>query len=175
MKSKLKDFDLAFTGLKLGEHSFNYQIDNEFFELFGYREFLASNLRIDVDLDKKESSLDWRFKLSGTVRVPCDLTDEAFDLPLSGEMELVVKFGAEYDDSGEDILVLPMGEHRLNLAQYFYELAVLSLPLKRVSPDAVQSEKGKEIRAKLKNEPKDKQKQREETDPRWDKLKDLLS
>ena len=35
----LKAFLIPFTGLKIGKHQFDYQIDNSFFECFEYVEF----------------------------------------------------------------------------------------------------------------------------------------
>lgn len=177
--SRLKDFEIKFAGLKLGKYQYDYQLDNEFFELFDYREFGQSRLRADVIMEKKNNSLEFNFKLSGTVEVPCDLTLELFDLPLDSNIDLVVKFGEIYDDSQDDILTIPSGDHSVNIAQYLYEMAVLALPLKKIHPDVSSGKKNPEILEKLKNlspENKDTEKEEnKETDPRWDKLKSLLN
>lgn len=171
MKRSLREYDIAFTGLKLGEHWFDYQLDNKFFSLFDYDEFLTADLRADVHLMKKESSLEFRFSIGGSVEVPCDITTEPFDLPLESDMELVVKFGEEYDDSKDEILIIPAGEHKMNIAQYLYELSVLAVPLKRVS------EKGRKIQEQeeLNSEKSEDNNEASEIDPRWNKLKDLLN
>lgn len=170
-KLSLKDFDIAFTGLKLGEHRFDYQLTNEFFSLFEYDDFLASGLRADVSLTKKENRLEWHFQIRGTVQVPCDVTNEPFDMPLEHDMELVVKFGEEYDDTRDEILILPSGEHRMNIAHYLYETAVLAVPLKRVSEEGLARQ---EAEKSLKSSSKEND-ENSEIDPRWNKLKDLLS
>jgi hypothetical protein len=43
--------------------------------------------------------LELVFKHEGTVNVPCDLTSEDFDLPIQGEMKLLVRFGDTYNDN----------------------------------------------------------------------------
>jgi uncharacterized metal-binding protein YceD (DUF177 family) len=171
MKRSLREYDIAFTGLKLGEHRFDYQLDNKFFTLFEYDEFLSADLHAEVGMVKKESSLEFQFTIDGTVNVPCDITTEPFDLPLHHEMDLVVKFGQAYDDSKDEILIIPSGEHKMNIAQYLYELSVLALPLKRLS------EKGKELQLKeeMNSDKSENKDEGGETDPRWDKLKDLLN
>ena len=171
MKPSLRDFDIAFTGLKLGEHSFDYQLDNTFFSLFEYDEFLGANLNAEVKLNKKETSLEWHMEISGSVNVPCDVTNQPFDLPLHNELEFVVKFGDEYDDSRDEILIIPAGDHKLNIAQYLYEMSVLALPLKRVS------EEGKKLQEEEESLPESSEPEHTdgEIDPRWNKLKDLLS
>ncbi|HAI44585.1 MAG TPA: hypothetical protein DCM40_44050, partial [Maribacter sp.] len=63
---------------------------------------------------------------SGTVNVACDITSEPYDQSISGDLHLVVKFGEEYNDEDDEILILPHGEHQLNIAQYVYEMLVLA-------------------------------------------------
>jgi hypothetical protein len=48
---------------------------------------------VNVVLEKKSTMLELVFKHEGTVNVPCDLTSEDFDLPIQGEMKLLVRFG----------------------------------------------------------------------------------
>ncbi len=170
----LKAYKIKFFGLSLGEHSFDYQMNNEFFELFDYRDFEQADLKAAVLLRKKPNGLELEIKIEGTVTVPCDLTTELYKQPVDGGSVIVVKFGDEYDDSNEDVLILPHGEHEFNIAQLLYETAVLSVPLKRVSPDAEKSKAGKEIREKLESL-STKAEDEKTSDPRWDKLKNLLN
>jgi uncharacterized metal-binding protein YceD (DUF177 family) len=65
--------------------------------------------------------------------VPCDLTSEDFDLPIKVN-EIIVRFGEEFNDDNEELLILPFGEFEINIAQYIYEMIVLSVPLRRVHP-----------------------------------------
>ena len=64
----------------------------------------------------------------GLANVNCDVTNEAFDLTLNATSNLVVKFGEVFNNEDYEILVLPHGEHKINLEQYIFELIVLSLP-----------------------------------------------
>ena len=43
---ELKEFTIPFIGLKLGEHRFNFELTNTFFEHFGYDEF--DNAKINL-------------------------------------------------------------------------------------------------------------------------------
>src|SRR5690606_6420617 len=62
------------------------------------------------------------------------VTGENFDLPIQGELKLLVKFGEEFNNENEELLILPHGEYQFNIAQYIYEMIVLSVPQKRVHP-----------------------------------------
>ncbi len=127
--------------------------------------------------------LELAFKHKGTVNVPCDLTSEDFDLPIKGKMKLIVRFGEEFNNDNEELLILPFGEFEIDVAQYMYEMIVLSVPLRRVHPGVKDGslktealDKLNELAIKeLKEEENNKENKEENIDPRWDKLKQLLT
>jgi len=170
---KRKDFNIVFSGLSLGEHQFTFELNNSFFELFEYDEH--SNLKGDVNIvmNKHNTFLELTFTLNGSVEVVCDRTGLPFDQKLSNTFDLLVKFGDEYDDEDDERLILPHGDYQVNVAQYLYELVVLSIPQKHVHPDVLS---GKIIpEYETEDETELEEKKEEEIDPRWDKLKNLLN
>lgn len=177
--SKTKEYLIPFVGLKLGKHKFEYQIDNSFFEIFDYNEFQNSDIKVNVILDKKSNMLELSFKHAGTINVPCDLTGEDFDLPIKGKLKLIVRFGETFNNDNEELLILPFGEFEIDIAQYIYEMIVLSVPQRRVHPGIKDGTLNTEALAKLKEltikEQKKEKKEEENIDPRWDKLKQLLT
>jgi len=175
---QLKEFTIQFVGLKEGKHHFDYSIDQTFFNHFEYEDFNSCNIKVDLILEKKSTLLELNFQISGTVNVNCDVTNEPFDLPITTDFDLVVKFGDEYNDEHIDILIIPHGEYEINVQQYIYESVVLALPSKRIHPgvedgtlDSDILDKLDELSPKLKEKKEDK----EETDPRWNTLKKLLT
>ncbi len=175
---RLKEFTIPFVGLKVGKHRFEYEIEQKFFEHFEYEEFNSSAVKVNVDLEKKSTLLELHFQISGSINVNCDLTNEAYDQSVENAFDLVVKFGEEYNDENIDILIIPHGEYEINIQQYIYELIVLAMPVKRVHPgvedgtlDSEILERLEELSPKEKNTKEDK----EETDPRWNTLKKLLT
>ncbi len=141
--------------------------------------------------------LELEFSHKGTVNVPCDVTNEDFDLPIEGNLKLLVKFGEEFNNENEDLLILPHGEFQMNVAQYIYEMIALSVPYKRVHPDVAEDYETDEDLDDLdfldsddlemineedfpedelnENETEEDSDNNKETDPRWDKLKQLLT
>lgn len=173
----LKEFVIPFVGLKLGKHHFDFEIDKTFFEHFGFEDFNDSNIKADVVLEKKTTLLEFDFSISGTVNVNCDLSNEPFDQPINGQYHLVVKFGQEFNDDNDEILILPHGEYEINIAQYIYELIVLSVPKKLVHPGIKDGTLKSDILERLEelSPKKISNKKDNETDPRWDTLKKLLT
>jgi uncharacterized metal-binding protein YceD (DUF177 family) len=87
-----------------------------------------------------------------------------------------VKFGEEFNNENEELLILPHGEFQLDVSQYIYESIVLSVPFKRVHPgvkDGTLETEAFETLDKL--APKDENKENEDIDPRWENLKKLLT
>ncbi len=176
---KTKEFLIPFIGLKLGKHHFEYQVSNAFFEIFDYNEYNNSDIKVNVVLEKKSTMLELAFKHKGTVNVPCDMTNEEFDLPIKGKMKLIVRFGDSFNNDNEELLILPHGEYQIDIAQYIYEMIVLSVPLKRIHPGVKDGSLNTEALTKLKEltvkELKKENKKEDNIDPRWDKLKQLLT
>ena len=176
---KLNEYSIPFVGLKLGKHQFEYQINKTFFDHFEYDDFESADIKVDLVLEKKSLMLELLFKHKGTVFVPCDVTGEMFDLPIDGSMKLVVQFGEEYNADNEELLILPHGEHQLDVSQYIYEMIALSVPLKRVHPGVEDGTLESEALDKLNElrvtEVIEEVEEEKEIDPRWDKLKQLLT
>lgn len=171
----LKQFNIQFVGLKEGKHLFEYTIDNKFFEAFNYEEFESANIKVDLTFTKKSTLLELLFEANGTVEVPCDTTNELYHQKIEASMPLVVKFGPEFNDDSEEILILPHEAYEVNVAQYIYEMLVLAVPNKRVHPQVLDGTMQSEVLNKLRELEIKEEKTVENTDPRWDKLKNLLT
>ena len=178
MKST-NEYLIPFIGLKLGKHHFEYTLGKKFFDEFSFDEFENCEIKVNVVLEKKSTMLEIIFKHSGSVYVPCDLTGELFDLPIKGKLKLIVQFGDEFNNDNDELLILPHGDHQIDLSQFIYEMIVLSIPFKRVHPGVkdgtLQSEALEKLKTLQVKEIKDKDKKEEDIDPRWDELKKLLT
>ena len=156
-----------------------FQINKLFFDNFDYHEYEDCDIKVTVVLDKKSTILELSFKHKGTVFVPCDLTNEMFNLPIKGKINLVVQFGENFNNDNEELLILPHGEFQIDISQYIYEMIVLSVPLKRIHPGIKDGTLKTETLNKLTElsvkKTKKEVKQEENIDPRWDKLKQLLT
>lgn len=190
-----KEFNIQFTGLKIGTHEFDYHIDKDFFNLFEYEDYNCVDVNVKATLNKKDTFMELSLSHKGTVNVPCDTTGENFDLPIESNLKLVVKFGDDFNNENEELLILPHGEYQFNVAQYIYEMIILSVPQKRVHPDIAEEYEIDEFDEDEldflldlddmdddfedeeidDDDIEDKQDDHKETDPRWDELKKLLT
>lgn len=175
MKRILNDYDISFFGLKDGNHYFEYKIGKQFFEAFNYDEFIDADLLVKLDFVKKSTFLELYFSMEGTVKVACDVTNEPFDLPINGKLEIVVNFGDDFNDDNEEVLIIPHGEHQINVAQFMYEMIVLAMPNKRVHPGVEDGTLQSDMLKKLEELQPKENKNLNEIDPRWEDLKKLLT
>ena len=170
--SKVKGFSVKFIGLKEGTHNFQFPLSKSFFETFKYSEFNSADINVDLVLVKKSTIIELSLKGTGSVNINCTLTNEPFDYQINSKLDLLVKFGDSYDDENDELLVLPHGSHSIDLDQYFYEMIVLSMPIRNVHPDVENGTIDSEILNRLKEFDINKEKN-SNFDARWDKLKEL--
>lgn len=167
----LKEFEISFIGLRLGKHQFSYQIDNRFFEFFDFQDFEKSDIKVDLNFEKKNNMFNLEFVSNGVVTVLCDVSAEPFELKVGGKLKLIVKFGDEYNDDNDEILIIPHNSYQLDVSQFMYEMIALSLPVKKVHPGIEDGTLESEVVERLREFENDKDK--EKIDPRWAKLKEL--
>lgn len=173
---KRREFSIPFSGLKQGKHKFEYKINNEFFESFEYLEFNDATIEVEVDLNKLSTMLELEMNAKGMVNVYCDISSEPYDQSIEAQLELVVKFGDEFNDENDEILIIPHGEHQVNISQYLYEMLVLAVPSKRVHPGVLDGTlKSKAIEKLEELQPKEEKEIKGDSDPRWDALKKLIT
>lgn len=174
---ELKEFDISFVGLKDGITQFEYLIEKKFFDFFNYKDFYNSNVNVELTFFKKATMFELNFVFSGWIEVACDVTNELFKQPIDINLDLIVKFGDEFNDENEEILIIPYSDHKMNVAQYMYESIILTLPLKRIHPGVSDGTLHSDVLDKLKElEIKEEKvaESTEEIDPRWNKLKNIL-
>ena len=171
---ELKEFTLPFVGLKQGKHNFSFAIDNKFFENFGFDDFHKTKLEGKLVLDKKPSLLELHFDVKGEVILSCDVSTELFSHIVKSNYDMIVKFGTTRETDPDEILIIPEGTYQINVAQYFYEMVVLSIPLKRVHPGIKNGTLKNEILSKLEQLDPQNKKPAISKDPRWEKLESLL-
>lgn len=130
-----KGYSIAFKGLKIGSHEFDFKVGDSFFEEFEGTEIKGGDCAVNVALERAESQLLLDVAIEGEVIVACDRCLDDCAVPIDFEGTLVVKFSDEPQEYDGEILWLLPGEDEVDLKQYIYESIVLSLPYQRVHSD----------------------------------------
>jgi len=162
----LKDFVIPFVGLKEGIHDFAFEINAAFFESFEYSEIEQGDVHVDLSLERQDRMLILNFSLKGKVELPCDRCLAPLELPVEGNDRLIVKFGEEWREESDEIIIIPENESHIDISGFIYEYIMLKLPIKKVHPEG-EGLCDTAIVEKL------NQHSEIETDPRWEALKKL--
>ena len=148
-------YTIAFKGLKNGEHTFDFQVDNALFEAFETEEIKGGDCNVRANLVRSESMLELNITIEGEVICECDRCLEDCPIAIDYEGDLVVKFSDETDYYDGDVMWISPADDVVDLTQYIYESIVLSLPYSRVheegecNPDMLVNEISEEELAAL--------------------------
>ena len=181
LMNRMKLYNIPFVGLKEGEHNFEFDIGKEFFDAFEYDDFNDASIKVGVKMKKTATMLELSFEAQGSINVNCDLTNEPFNQTIEASLPLIVKFGEEFNDENEEILILPHGEYEVSVQQYIYEMIVLSKPSKLIHPGVEDGTLDSDILSRLdefrikENTEEHGDSDDDDIDPRWNKLKNLLT
>jgi uncharacterized metal-binding protein YceD (DUF177 family) len=166
-------YKIQFGGLSLGEHQFEFEVTQKFFEQFKDSEITKANVHVKANLIKQNSLMHILFSFEGTVNLNCDRCLINYDCPISGQEKLVIKYGNP-EESNDEILVLKEGVEEADFTQYLYEYIELAIPSRKVPCEDeeldVDVECDEETLAKF-NELKTEEEPSE--NPEWDKLKNI--
>ncbi len=133
-------FEIAFVGLKPGVHTFEYQIEDKFFQPYGEQDFSNCNASIRLRLDKKSSFMMLAFDVDGTAVVSCDRCGNPLKMQLWDEFTVVVKIVDEPEqmnsqEADPDVYYISKSESHLHIADWIYEFVNLSIPLQKRCED----------------------------------------
>lgn len=188
-------FDLYKVPLKAipeGTHKFEYQLNNDYFKKIDSPEVQKGNVNALVKLKKTGTAYELNFHLEGIVLIPCDRCLDEMEQSITYKGNLYVKFGNDYAQESDEIVIIPESEGEINIAWFLYEFIILSIPVKHVHPPGscnkvMTSKLKKHLIHKVSDEddydaPVDDldddlsieiEPDEKETDPRWDELKNI--
>ena len=173
MKKLSNPYLIPFAGLRIGEHRFDYIIDDAFFKGREYSEIRHAHIDTEVTMTKENHLLVFDIKMEGTINVSCDRCGDPFDFPVWGERKFIVSLTNDKFDEGDDIASIPFDTSEIDISQHLYEYATLLLPQRRIHPDKTDGTSGCNAEAiKILNKLAVKEEEKK-TDPRWDALKNI--
>jgi len=172
----LSQYTIPFSGLKEGEHIFDFSADNRFFAGFEESEITKGSVIIQVKLDKRSTYLRLTFALEGVVELICDRCLEYYLQPIKSSYPMLVKFSETETDDGDEVIYIHPGAHQVEVATLIYEFIVLSIPIRHIHPEGKNGESlcDPEMIHKLDEYKAPDLLVSNPVDPRWDDLKKII-
>lgn len=178
----MRYYDIDIFKLNNGTHTFQFDLNDQFFEAFDYGLFQKGSGTIHVTLEKSETMITATFRINGSVELTCDRSLEPFDHTFAVENRMLYKFGEEAQELDDDITIITHNTQMINVAQPVYDYIGLTIPIKKLHPGLRDSEEESEeeeegtlvyTSAEQGEEDADETEENEVTDPRWQALKNL--
>lgn len=169
---------------------YEFVLDNLYFAHIDGPEVQKGKVNVTLNVKRTSRAFELSFQTDGMVWVPCDRCLDDMELPISSSDKQMVKFGHEYAEEGENLIVIPEEEGEINVAWFMYEFIALSIPMKHVHAPgkcnkAMTSKLSKHLKTNA-NEDSDEvfdtggddivieEEVEEQIDPRWNELKKIL-
>lgn len=127
----LKGFQISLVGLSNGLHTYNFEIEDDFFEHFENESLKGDRFQVRIDLDKLPSMFIMKFEIAGSIQTTCDRCMAEIALPIQGNHKLIVKSEEGESNDPNVEYIAPEAMH-INVDQMIYEFILMSLPMVNV-------------------------------------------
>ncbi len=171
---KGNEYVVRFSELKGERETFEFLLDDSFFQFYRNSEWEKGRIKAIVDVIKRPDGITIDCKMTGSLIVNCDRCLELFALQVMSSQRLYVKYGKEAREIDDNVVVVTKEENQVDMGGYFYEYLVLAVPMKRVHPGRTGGKEGCNPRMIEKLERHLVNQTVEKSDPRWDELKKLI-
>lgn len=170
---------------------YEFVLDNLYFSHIDGPEVQKGKVTVVLTVKKTSHAFELNFQTDGIVWVPCDRCLDDMEQTVSSTDKLMVKFGHEYAEEGDNLIVIPEEEGEINVAWFMYEFIALSVPMKHVHAPgkcnkAITSKLSKHLRTNGNDDSEEpdtfvgdddiivEEEVEEQIDPRWNELKKIL-
>ena len=130
--TKFSLYNIPLKNLSAGTHNYEYQLDRKYFEAIDGDEVKKGNVKVELSVKRVSSTFDFKFHVHGIVQIPCDRCLDEMDQEIESDNHFIVKFGKEYSEESDEIIIIPEEEGEINIAWFLYEFIVLNIPIKHV-------------------------------------------
>jgi len=174
----LQQYRIPFTGLKLGVHEFEFEVNDAFFNEFEYSLVKKGELKVEIELEKQETMMLLQFHITGSINLACDvcLADYPYSVEIKERQIIKLNGNDDIEDDTEEIIVLKRSETEINVATLIYEFITLAVPyISRCGNEGNTKWCDLEMIRKLEQlapSPKEIEEQ-DNADPRWEALKKI--
>ncbi|KHJ37327.1 hypothetical protein PBAC_24920 [Pedobacter glucosidilyticus] len=171
----LKQYSVPFTGLKLGLHQFNFDVDGSFFNEFEYSLVKNGLLKVDLVLDRQETMLVLDFHITGFIYLDCDRCLAEYPQALDTRDRLIAKFSQEDDlEETDEVIVLTKNDVEVDTSTFIYEMITLAAPYINMCDNPGNTDAcDKDMIAKLQELSTEDSEDNGDLDPRWAALKNI--
>lgn len=131
---KFSAYKVQLASLPDGQHEQDFEIGTEFFKNMENNDIISSDVKVHLDLVKKNDIYDCTFHVKGLLKIPCDRCLDPLDHEVDTTYHVIVKYGDDYDDGADNLLIIPYSSPFLNVAYILNDTILLTIPIRHVHP-----------------------------------------
>lgn len=131
---KYSQYKVELASLPDGKFEQDFECGTEFFKNMEVPDIISGDVKVHLDLEKRNDAYDCTFHCKGVLQIPCDRCLDPLDHEVDTEYHVKVKYGEDYDDVSDDLLVIPESSLSLNVAYILKDTIVLTIPARHVHP-----------------------------------------
>lgn len=131
---KFTEFSLPLKTLQEGVHEFDFTLTKPFFTNMECDEVHGADVKAHVTVTVRHDLYDIVMQVTGELTLLCDRCLDELPWPIEADYHITVKYGDEYCDESDDLLVIPHSDTTLNIAYMLKDTVMLSIPMKHVHP-----------------------------------------
>ena len=120
--SEQNHYIIDLSRLPVGAHSFDYQLNSDFFSYLEKTEILSGEVSCKAVLNLREEDYQLNIAVHGTVFVVCDRCLDPMPIEINDEQEI---FSEDEEANGEWLTA----KGQLNLSWLAYEIVSINIPL----------------------------------------------
>jgi uncharacterized metal-binding protein YceD (DUF177 family) len=125
----LKDYRIAFKGLRNGLTSLSFEIDESFFLHFEMSKIQEGKFTVEVQVEKQVNMIVLEFDISGYYRAACDRCTAPINVDMSGSERIVVKYSEEDQADTDEVMYIDPNSTHIELGDILYELIHVNMPI----------------------------------------------
>ncbi len=190
---KFDTYKIDLKGMQADAQKYEFLLDNLFFANIDNPDIQKGKVNVTLNVKRTSRAFELNFQTEGVVIVPCDRCLDDMEQPVCSTDKLMVKFGTEYAEEDDNLIVIPEEEGIINVAWFMFEFIALAIPMKHVhAPGKCNKEMTSKLSKHLRITPEDEEMaydggfaSEEEAvltndtietpvDPRWNELKKIL-
>ena len=169
---KSSEFVVPFAGIKLGVHHYSFEVTQKFFEELTHLQLEKVGVKIQLELEKKETMMLAFFSAIGDVQQACCRCNDLVKVNVEAELSIIYKFGIE-ESEDENLVVLHPDSYEIDVYQPIYEMLVMALSQNPTHEDGTCNQEMITILNTYMVDKKESNIKDDKEDPRWAKLKNL--
>lgn len=129
---KYSQYKVELASLPDGHFEQDFDCSTEFFRNMEVPEVISADVKAHLDLEKKNEAYDCTFHCKGMLQIPCDRCLDPMDHEVDTLYHITVRYGDDYNDESDDLLIIPQSSRVLNVAYMLKDTILLTIPLRHV-------------------------------------------